>query len=202
MSTRDVAKRAIREQIAGAALKRFQDNGFERTTVEEIAVDVGMSVRTFFRYFSSKEDVALEWSENFKRVCLAKFEDNLMVTDLWMAMCGAMEETIAKCREDDPRHTGLEVQALIQKTPTLLARQLEIFERLQIELTECFLAKAENQQAFGWTMAHAIVRSGFACWHAVQNNDSFAHGGEDHNRIGLRELMKQMRPQVMNGNLS
>lgn len=200
MSTRDVAKKAIREQIAAAALKRFRDNGFDQTTVEDIAVDVGMSVRTFFRYFSSKEDVVLEAAEDFKRVCLANFEANLLVKDLWLAMGDALEQTIAKCRDDDPRHTGLEVQTLIQQTPTLLARQLEIFERLQIEVTECFLTKAENQQAYGWTMAHAIVRSGFACWHAVQKNESFGRDGDNHSPIGLHELMEQMRPWVLDNN--
>ncbi|TQM79344.1 TetR family transcriptional regulator [Saccharothrix saharensis] len=46
-------RRAIQEQ----ALRLFLDQGYERTTVEEIAAAAGVSHMTFFRYFSTKEAV-------------------------------------------------------------------------------------------------------------------------------------------------
>jgi len=50
-----------REAIARRALDLFERNGFDATTVDEIAAAVGISRRTFFRYYRSKRDVV--WGE-------------------------------------------------------------------------------------------------------------------------------------------
>ncbi len=50
-----------RRELELIALRLFTDQGFESTTIEQIAVQAGVSKRTFFRYFSSKANVL--WSE-------------------------------------------------------------------------------------------------------------------------------------------
>ena len=49
-------------EIQTAALRLFGADGYERTTIEQIADAADISPRTFFRYFPTKEDVVL-WDE-------------------------------------------------------------------------------------------------------------------------------------------
>lgn len=47
----------VRDSINDAAVELFAAKGFSETTVEEIAKAAGVSRRTFFRYFTSKDDL-------------------------------------------------------------------------------------------------------------------------------------------------
>jgi mycofactocin system transcriptional regulator len=55
-ATRRPEPRSI-EAIEKVALELFRERGFDETPVEEIAAAAGISRRTFFRYFGSKNDI-------------------------------------------------------------------------------------------------------------------------------------------------
>jgi len=54
---RERKKLKARRELERVALELFIAKGFEQTTIREIADAADMSPRTFFRYFSSKEEV-------------------------------------------------------------------------------------------------------------------------------------------------
>ncbi len=49
-----------RDGLRRAAHVRFLAQGFEETSAEEIAVDAGVTLRTFYRHFASKHDLLFE----------------------------------------------------------------------------------------------------------------------------------------------
>jgi AcrR family transcriptional regulator len=53
---RDRRRATTRQEIAEAALQLFERQGYDGTTVEQIADAAGVSLRTFYRYCSSKDD--------------------------------------------------------------------------------------------------------------------------------------------------
>jgi mycofactocin system transcriptional regulator len=63
-----------REQLERVALELFARDGFTETTVEDIAEAAGVSRRTFFRYYGSKNDVV--WGD---------FDRLLRDMDAWLA---------------------------------------------------------------------------------------------------------------------
>jgi AcrR family transcriptional regulator len=57
---RERKKIKLRRAIQAAALRLFETQGFEHTTVEQIAEAAETSTTTFYRYFPAKEDVVLD----------------------------------------------------------------------------------------------------------------------------------------------
>lgn len=54
---RETHKRETREALLSAARQMFAASGFDETTVRDIAHAAGVTERTFFRYFASKDDL-------------------------------------------------------------------------------------------------------------------------------------------------
>jgi mycofactocin system transcriptional regulator len=72
-----------RHEVQRVALRLFAERGFEETTLDEIAAAVGVSRRTLFRYYPSKNDIVWgEFSEHLaglrERLAVAPTDEPLM----------------------------------------------------------------------------------------------------------------------------
>jgi AcrR family transcriptional regulator len=57
MGLRERKRQQTRRELIGAAMRLFEERGYEQTTVAEIAAAAGVSTKTFFNYFASKDEV-------------------------------------------------------------------------------------------------------------------------------------------------
>lgn len=60
---RERKRRETLRRITEAGFKLFIDNGYEATTLDAIAEASGISRRTFFYYFTSKEEIVFAWQD-------------------------------------------------------------------------------------------------------------------------------------------
>lgn len=64
MTLRDRKRARIRQSLIDAATELFERDGYERTTVADIAAAADIGTRTFFSYFASKEELLFPESDH------------------------------------------------------------------------------------------------------------------------------------------
>jgi AcrR family transcriptional regulator len=64
-------REVVREALRLAAERLIAKRGYENVTIEEIAREAGVSRRTYFRYFDTKEDVVVAGSDRYADDLLA-----------------------------------------------------------------------------------------------------------------------------------
>jgi AcrR family transcriptional regulator len=112
-------KNATRDRIRANALRLFGEQGYDATTVEQIAAAAGVSHMTFFRYFPAKEDVAL--SDSYDPLLAGLLEQTPatwpLIDRIRTALLGGLRQLYGTDRD-----TLLAQNKLIIATPALRER--------------------------------------------------------------------------------
>ncbi|GHI93535.1 MULTISPECIES: TetR/AcrR family transcriptional regulator [Streptomyces] len=125
---RERARRAARAEITDTALRLFAENGFEATTIDQITSAVGISRRSFFHYFGSKEDLVLGDTEALGESVRAALEERPEDESAWTAIRAAFL-TIRPA--DKTPEEQFVLARLHHEAPSLRARHLEKHLRWQ-----------------------------------------------------------------------
>jgi len=88
---RERKKLRTRRALADAALRMFTENGFDATTLEELADEAEASKSTFFRFFPAKEAAAIEAEAELWSAYL----DSLAARELSGAILSELHHTLA-----------------------------------------------------------------------------------------------------------
>jgi AcrR family transcriptional regulator len=124
---RERKKQQLREALMEAALALFEAKGYEHTAVREITDAVDVSERTFFRYFASKEDLALSFLADRLDSFLAALEDRPAGEEPLTAIRNAFHDSLRGLTAAGARGGGapyLSVIRLVESSPALLAANL------------------------------------------------------------------------------
>ncbi|GAA4149742.1 TetR family transcriptional regulator [Actinomadura keratinilytica] len=126
---RERKKQRTRMALIDAALDLFLAQGYEQTTIDEIAAAVQVSQRTFFRYFAAKEDVLFGYMSEFDHLLLAELAARPARERPFTALFEALRGLLRAIAEGDPADAGRfrRVLRVVEGTPALAAGQMARF---------------------------------------------------------------------------
>ncbi|GAA0606704.1 TetR family transcriptional regulator [Sporichthya brevicatena] len=160
-------------RLCAAALELYSEHGFEATTVAQIAERVGVTERTFFRYFADKREVLFSGAEALEEVMVAA----LAATP---ASTPALDQVAAALRAASdyfpPRELSRSRHEVITANADLRERELIKLARLSGALTDALRRRGVKEPAAGLAAetGMAVFKVAFARWVTSRGRRTFA----------------------------
>lgn len=144
-SRRARKKRLTRQRIVSEAIRLFDEQGYDETTVAQVAEAADVDAKTFFNYFRTKAEVLFNELDLELDVLLAAIADRRPEESPGKVLRRAVQEYAAHRRPSVPRREPPELSAtarLALTTPALQAKVvyllLDVQQRIAAELLKAF----------------------------------------------------------------
>ncbi|MBO1768345.1 TetR family transcriptional regulator [Allobranchiibius sp. GilTou38] len=189
---REANKRATREALQQAADRLFAEQGYEQTTVRDIAAAAKVTPRTFFRYFGGKEELIVDEALSWLPRLTAAIRRRPAGEQPLAAVLHALADVSAQLRDqglpapvllfaDGPPSTRLRLRG-----PALLLRFEEgiagaVLDRLSIDRTEDDELRYESD---------VYARAAVAAMRSAMIRDWAQRARGDVDPVPLPELMR------------
>ncbi|MEU8384780.1 helix-turn-helix domain-containing protein [Streptosporangium sp. NPDC048865] len=136
---RERKKQATRAALREAALRLSVRHGVENVTVEQIAEEADIALRTFFNYFSSKEEAVLASSAAAAEALIAEFRARPRTESVLRAF---REAVLVIMDQGDATRDHIEALRLIRKAPSLVPQQLAVLAAQEKALAAAIAERA------------------------------------------------------------
>ncbi len=168
---RERKKARTKAAIQQHAMRLFAERGYQATTVEQIAAAAEVSPSTFFRYFPTKEDIALY--DALDPVLLEAFRAQPADLSPIQALRGAMRQVLADLPAAELAMQQ-ERDALIRSVPELRARMLDEFAKSLELFAEIVAERVERRpdDPAVRTLAGAVIGVGISTWYTAGDHAS------------------------------
>lgn len=116
---RERKKRETLRRITDAGICLFIEKGIDATTVDEIAVMAGISRRTFFHYFKSKDDILLSLQSGMGDLIAQRVRQ----ADAESTPLDAIRAAVIAVCADVPADDMIAIDRLMRSSPAVQARK-------------------------------------------------------------------------------
>jgi AcrR family transcriptional regulator len=131
---RERKKQLTRAALREAALRLSIRHGVENVTVEQIAEEADIALRTFFNYFSSKEEAVMASVASAAEALIAEFRARPRTESVLRAFREAV--LVIMNESDAASRDYIEALRLIRSAPSLVPHQLAVLAAQERALAE------------------------------------------------------------------
>lgn len=159
-SLRKIKSDAVAASIAATALALFDKKGFDGVTVDEIASASGVSRRSFFRYFATKEDIVVSGHAAFGEKIIEMVKARPQGEDVWFSLRRGYDVLVDNV-DRDPEGAAMTMR-VIKSAASLRAHTLEKHIAWAVDLAPeiaCRLGDGDTRRL----EADALIHASLAC---------------------------------------
>jgi len=143
---RERKKRLLRQQLSDTATEMFVERGFDNVRITEIAEACGVSEKTVYNYFPTKESLILDRWQSTPTVLLRGLADPAVtpIDAALRVLDGELTSWTAWfARHPDPSEASARVRRfdLIQVTPSLRAYERDMTDQLVAQAAQVLAAR-------------------------------------------------------------
>jgi AcrR family transcriptional regulator len=131
----------VRDAIWEAATDLFAVKGFDETTVDDIAEAAGVSRRSFFRYFASKNDLMAHGMVNYGAELTAAID---ACPKNWTAAEVFRATVLRVATKSAAQPRARKILALVAKYPAARAAELSRFAEVQEQVAKAFARRCRK----------------------------------------------------------
>ncbi|MDH6222036.1 TetR/AcrR family transcriptional regulator [Streptomyces pseudovenezuelae] len=160
----DRTRQLASQEILETALRLFTEQGYDETTIAQIAREAGVSQRTLFRYFGTKEDLLGDGQDRFGQVLMDTISEQPADAGVWESLRAGVAAVLAL---HDSREHALERFRLLHNTASLRAGWLEKRLRFQENLLPLVETRMDAATGNEGAKVRAVIATAFACLDAA-----------------------------------
>ncbi|MFE3650867.1 TetR/AcrR family transcriptional regulator [Streptomyces sp. NPDC059152] len=186
---RERKKLRTRQDLVDTALELFTARDFTAVTLDEIVDAVEVSKRTFFRTFTSKEDVALAPEKELWAAYLTDIETRPLTGE---HLLGAYKDALFAALEqmtDGWEQRFLASRSLADRTPTLTAHSLRHCSEVSANVVRIVADRLAGQVP-GHTELRLLLDLMLAAWHCALEAWTASHTARQDRPALIRHMLK------------
>lgn len=173
LGLRERTRRAVKAEIAEAAKRLFVERGFEATTIDDIAVAVGMSQRSVFRYFATKEEIVLGKFDLVVDDMLTALRQRPAGEEVWTSLHHVVDVLVSLSQAPGHKELVEPIHRVVFETSPLLAGYLQKLQHMQDAVVAVLLDRAEaagTPYEADDPTPRALTAAAFGCLVAAQHS--------------------------------